>query len=100
LFFPLIAVASSPTGRAPAPTKRKVNKRETPFRRFRSLRRATAVSPAAHDKLLKKFDQNFPAALRPSLDLTLHSKNATRGSVLSTGCFLAIEFKLEKGILL
>jgi len=29
---------------------------------FRALRSATGVSPPAHDKLLKKFDQNFQKA--------------------------------------
>jgi hypothetical protein len=43
--------------------KEKANKKKTPKGEFRSLRRATAVSPAAHDKLPKKFDQNFPATI-------------------------------------
>jgi len=40
-------------------TKRKAIKREMPFGVFRPLRRATGVSPPAHEKLLKKFYQNF-----------------------------------------
>jgi hypothetical protein len=39
--------------------KEKANKKKTPKGEFRSLRRATDVSSSAHDKLLKKFDQNF-----------------------------------------
>jgi len=39
--------------------KRKVRKRETPIGEFRHLRVATSVSPPAHEKLLKKFYQNF-----------------------------------------
>jgi hypothetical protein len=39
--------------------KRKVYKRKTPFWGFRALRSATGVSPPAHEKLLKKFYQNF-----------------------------------------
>jgi hypothetical protein len=42
--------------------KEKAKKKKTPKKEFRSLRRATDVSPSAHDKLLKKFDQNFPEA--------------------------------------
>jgi hypothetical protein len=47
--------------------KEKANKKKTPKGEFRSLRRATAVSPAARDKLLKKFDQNFSVALPKTL---------------------------------
>jgi hypothetical protein len=34
--------------------KKKLCKKKIPKEAFRSLRRATAVSPAAHDKLFKK----------------------------------------------
>jgi hypothetical protein len=43
----------------PQGEKEKANKKKTPKEEFRALRSATAVSPAAHDKLLKKLDQNF-----------------------------------------
>ena len=55
--------------------KKKLSKKKTPFRKFRSLRRATAVSPAARDKLFKK-----------SL-----SKNFARGIVL-TQAFPSLKF--------
>jgi len=39
--------------------KEKVIKKKTPIREFRRLRATTGVSPPAHEKLLKKFYQNF-----------------------------------------
>ena len=36
------------------------SKKKMPLRVFRRLRAATGVSPPAHEKLLKKFYQNFP----------------------------------------
>ena len=41
--------------------KRKSYQKENAVGEFRSLRRATAVSSAAHDKVLKKLEQNFSA---------------------------------------
>jgi len=39
--------------------KRKAKQKRNTVKGFRSLRRATAVSSAALDKLLKKLEQNF-----------------------------------------
>ena len=39
------------------------SKKKMPHGKFRALRRATGGSPPAHEKLLKKFYQNFPSSL-------------------------------------